>query len=211
MELLSFTAHGENDKVKLVWSTVTEVNNFGFNILQSYHWSRDFSRINETMIPSAGTSFERKDYAWTHDNLTNGVSYFYQLEAVDTGGGTSSSRTIAAVPHISDLAIRIGIQSNRRIYAVNDPMVLNGRILNSDSRQDVKLQVVMLLNGEYAGDVIAPTVVDITSGLDVNFPFAEHVWNCTEPKGTYVIATILRDPLTDELVHVDVSEFEVIF
>ena len=51
--------------------------------------------------------------------------------------------------------------------------------------------------------------MDIASGLDVTFPFADHVWTGTEPKGMYVIATILRDPVTDELVHVDVSEFEV--
>jgi len=207
VELLSFTARGLKDRIALEWVTVTEINNFGFNVLRSPHWSEGFAAVNDGIIPGAGTSFERREYLWTDTAVKNGVPYFYRLETVDGFGETSRTRTIAAVPHTSSLAVQAGIMADRRIYAENDPMVLSGRIWNDGVRGDVWMQMVLLINGEYVGDIIPAIVTDIPAGLDSIFTFAEHRWTGNEPEGTYVIGTILRDPLTGELIHVDVSEF----
>jgi len=207
VELLSFTARGLDHRIELDWTTVTEINNFGFNILRSPHWAEGFTAVNDDIIPGAGTSFDRRDYAWTDTGLENGVPYFYRLETVDGFGELSATRTIAAVPHVSDLEIQAGIMANRRIYAENDSLLLSGRLWNGGSREDVSMQMVLLINGEYAGDIIPPMVTRIPAGLDSVFPFAEHRWSGNEPEGTYTIAAILRDPVTGELIHVDVSEF----
>lgn len=207
VELLSFTARGLDHRIELEWITVTEINNFGFNMLRSPHWSEGFAAVNDAIIPGAGTSFERREYAWTDTHVANGVPYFYRLETIDGFGERSETRTIAAVPHVSDLEIQAGIQANRRVYAENDPMVLSGRIWNGGIREDVSMQMVLLINGEYVGDIIPATVTRIPAGLDSIFTFAEHRWTGNEPEGTYVIGTILRDPATGELIHVDVSEF----
>lgn len=207
VEILSFTARGRDDRIELDWVTVTEINNFGFNILRSPHWALGFKPVNDGIIPGAGTSFQRREYTWTDTGVTCGVPFFYRLENVTGTGERAETRTISAVPHLSDLDIRAGIAADNRVYAPGDPMVLTGHIVNTGSRDDVTLQMVLLINGEFAGEIIPSGVFRIPAGMDALFTFAEHAWTGHEPEGTYLIGTILRDPVTGELIHLDVVEF----
>jgi len=207
VELLSFTARGSHSSVDLEWITVTEINNFGFNILRSTHWSDGFVPVNDRIIPGAGTSFQRREYSWTDSGVQNGVPVFYRLEIVDGFGERTETCTVAAVPHSAATDTRTGIRALRKLYSPNDTLILTGYLKNGETPADVRIQVALLINGVYAGDIVSPQIMKIPAGLDSTFMFSNHCWTGTEPEGTYVIGTILEDQSSGELLHVDVSEF----
>ena len=84
VELLSFTAVNNNNKVVLNWSTATELNNHGFEI------ERSPDKTNWSLIgfkEGNGTTTEIHNYSFTDDLL--GVSsskLFYRLKQVDYNG-----------------------------------------------------------------------------------------------------------------------------
>lgn len=87
VELLSFNAVAQNNKVKLNWSTSTEKNNKGFEIQRRYFRDSKFDLV--TFISGNGTTTERKDYSFS-ENLTLAGKYYYKLYQVDLDG----SRTL---------------------------------------------------------------------------------------------------------------------
>ena len=72
--------------VVITWSTQSELNNAGFFIKRSQQRDGEFEVINATMVPGAGTSSEKRFYAYTDTTAQPNVVYYYQIEDVSFDG-----------------------------------------------------------------------------------------------------------------------------
>jgi hypothetical protein len=84
--LLSFTATGLQDSVLVQWTTASEIDHEGFNLLRSEAAAGPYARINAALIPGTGDPFSGADYSYTDLDVVTGKRYFYKLEAVDITG-----------------------------------------------------------------------------------------------------------------------------
>ncbi|MFI5140853.1 MAG: T9SS type A sorting domain-containing protein [Bacteroidia bacterium] len=82
IELLSFTAVANADKVDVKWETITETNNAYFTIEKSKD-GINFTKLID--IPGAGNSTSYKNYAETDYQPYEGTSY-YRLKQTDNNG-----------------------------------------------------------------------------------------------------------------------------
>ena len=85
IELSSFTANYNKDKVVLKWETKTEVNNYGFDV------ERSFSSLGtrwETIgfVEGNGNSNSPKYYNFTDNNIVKTGAYNYRLKQIDNDG-----------------------------------------------------------------------------------------------------------------------------
>ena len=76
----------ETGTVVIQWTTESEVDNAGFNILRSQTRRGEFKIINTQLIPGAGTTAERNTYTWTDTTAKPNLVYYYQIEDVSFGG-----------------------------------------------------------------------------------------------------------------------------
>ena len=90
VELTSFTAKSQNQKVTLNWATATEINNNGFEIQRSIS-NTDFVTVG--FVRGFGTTTEQKEYSYTDNNLQNGL-YTYRLKQIDYNGSFEYSDAI---------------------------------------------------------------------------------------------------------------------
>jgi len=104
VELTSFTASVIISSVELKWVTVTEVNNYGFEVerrqsAQRVELSTDWVKVG--FVAGAGTSNSPRNYFYTDNNLSAG-SYTYRLKQIDNNGaftyGTSAEVEIGLMP-----------------------------------------------------------------------------------------------------------------
>ncbi len=92
VELVSFTALQEEDKVNLSWSTSSETNNRGFEILRfTQNDNNGWQKIG--FVQGYGTTTELNYYLFTDDNLAAGV-YSYRLKQINYDGTLSYSDII---------------------------------------------------------------------------------------------------------------------
>ena len=98
VELVSFTATGLNGEVLLEWETGSEINNLGFNLYRSLTEEGPYEQITAQVIPGLGSSPEGAKYAYRDSGLTNGVTYYYQLEDIETTGVTELHGPVSATP-----------------------------------------------------------------------------------------------------------------
>ena len=86
VELSYFRPTLENGKVTIQWTTESELDNAGFNILRSETRDGEFTKVNEQMIQGKGTTAERSTYKWVDTTAKPGVVYYYQIEDVSFAG-----------------------------------------------------------------------------------------------------------------------------
>ncbi|MGD8500463.1 MAG: C25 family cysteine peptidase, partial [Phycisphaerales bacterium] len=86
VNLLSFSAAGENGAVRVVWQTAHEIDNMGFYLYRSESAAGPFMRLNERLIPGAEFSTMGKLYEYLDTSVTRGGLYYYRLVDVDTHG-----------------------------------------------------------------------------------------------------------------------------
>ncbi len=72
--------------VLIKWTTESEMDNAGFNILRSQTKTGVFKIINTQLIPGAGTTAARNIYRWTDATAKSNVVYYYQIEDVSFAG-----------------------------------------------------------------------------------------------------------------------------
>lgn len=84
----------ETGAVVIQWTTESEVDNAGFNILRSQTKTGEFKVINTQLIPGAGTTAERNTYTWTDTTAKPNVVYYYQIEDVSLGGERQTLATV---------------------------------------------------------------------------------------------------------------------
>ena len=81
-----FRATFENSEVVIRWTTESETDNAGFNILRSHSKEGEYKQINSELIKGAGTTGERNSYKWVDPTAKQGVVYYYQIEDVSFAG-----------------------------------------------------------------------------------------------------------------------------
>ncbi len=84
VELTGFTASVSVNNVLLNWTTATETNNYGFEIMRSVDRT-DWKVIS--FIEGAGNSAVTKYYSYDDNNLTAG-NYYYRLRQIDYNGSS---------------------------------------------------------------------------------------------------------------------------
>ena len=86
VELSQFSARFVKDKVVINWTTESELNNAGFNILRSTSRTKNFRPINTKLIKGAGTTGERNTYQFIDKTAKPNVAYYYRIEDIDLSG-----------------------------------------------------------------------------------------------------------------------------
>jgi hypothetical protein len=90
VELISFSAKALGNRVLLNWSTATELNNYGFEILRSAD-KNQWSKIG--FVSGNGISSSINHYTFTDNKPLNDISY-YRLAQIDNDGSFSYSNII---------------------------------------------------------------------------------------------------------------------
>ncbi|GIK59305.1 MAG: hypothetical protein BroJett017_01950 [Ignavibacteriota bacterium] len=91
VELTSFTAASENGEVHLKWTTATETNNQGFEILRSAGNNKEWQ--NAGYAAGFGTTTEPKSYSFVDSKLDAG-EYTYRLKQIDFDGTVTYSEEV---------------------------------------------------------------------------------------------------------------------
>ena len=87
--LSQFSARFDTDQVIINWTTESELNNAGFNILRSTSRTENFHPVNAKLIQGAGTTGERNTYQFIDKTVLAAkpdVAYYYRLEDIDFAG-----------------------------------------------------------------------------------------------------------------------------
>jgi hypothetical protein len=71
---------------RLKWSTATEVSNFGFNLYRSTSEDGPFEKINDELLPGAGTVDEPSYYEYVDDSIDPSRDYYYYIESISFEG-----------------------------------------------------------------------------------------------------------------------------
>jgi len=90
VELGSFSVTIVNENVVLMWETVTESNNFGFEIQKSEN-KVEFMKIG--FVRGNDTTLTQKKYTFTDTDVKNG-NYYYRLKQIDENGTYEYSHNI---------------------------------------------------------------------------------------------------------------------
>ena len=101
VQLSSFySKRNDAGAVVITWSTESELDNAGFNLLRSSSRSGEFTKINAQLIPGAGTTGEKNTYTWTDTGAHPNVVYYYQIEDVSLDGAHRTLRTTRLRGHV---------------------------------------------------------------------------------------------------------------
>lgn len=86
VEFGTLDAQCRGNEVVVRWNTVTETDNFGFNVLRGELADGPFVRINDRIIAAAGTSAIPHAYLFADRQVRPGVTYYYVVEDIATDG-----------------------------------------------------------------------------------------------------------------------------
>lgn len=98
--LVSFTTTPKDGQVQLDWQTASEIDFAGFFVRRSTDESGAYSRISP-FIPTEGDSIVGANYSYLDSEVVNGITYYYQLEAVNNDQSSDLFGPVSAVPGIT--------------------------------------------------------------------------------------------------------------
>jgi hypothetical protein len=81
--------------IKLEWSTISEVNNYGFYIERKSEGEENFAEIPNSFIAGHGTTIEMHDYTFIDNTLAATGTYYYRLRQVDNDGLVHYSQAVS--------------------------------------------------------------------------------------------------------------------
>ena len=84
--LAGFDAVAQDKQVEVSWTTLSELNTLGSNLMRSSNPTGDFTPANDTLILAKGNEFAGASYHFVDTNITPDQSYFYYLQEVTTQG-----------------------------------------------------------------------------------------------------------------------------
>ncbi|MBN1424328.1 S8 family serine peptidase [Candidatus Fermentibacteria bacterium] len=109
VELSSFSAEAIAGAVVLRWTTLSEIDNLGFNVYRAAGDDGAKILLNHELIPGVGTTMEPRDYSFVDDGIAVGDTYHYWLEQVDVqGAATLYGPLTVSVP--STLPVAMGLE-----------------------------------------------------------------------------------------------------
>lgn len=166
VELISFTAQAIDNKVKLNWSTATELNNQGFEIQRKISSATNNNWEAIAFVPGFGTVTEPKSYSYT-DEVEPG-SYAYRLKQIDFDGSFTYSNEIEVNVNIpNEFVLEQNFPnpfnpSTRINYTLAEPAFVQLVILNNLGEQVSTIVNEYQLEGKYSIDFNAQ---DLSSGI----------------------------------------------
>lgn len=114
VQLASFTALTMSaSSVELKWTTLSETNNFGFEVERSYETPTAFTTIPNSFRPGRGTTLETTHYTYTDKDQGGSVRY-YRLKQMDLDGKIHLSDQIRV-----DVLTSVKDQSAPAAYALS--------------------------------------------------------------------------------------------
>jgi len=104
VEFISFDASLNNNYVKLSWSTATETNNSGFEILRfTQNDSHGWNKIG--FVPGHGTTTETQHYSFTDNDVKPG-NYQYRLKQINYDGTFEYSQIVEVeIPFVNKFSL----------------------------------------------------------------------------------------------------------
>jgi hypothetical protein len=98
INLSSFTATPKFSKVIIQWSTEAEIDNAGFNLYRAETEDGEYTKINDSLIPTQGSSTQGASYEYIDTGLRNKKTYYYKLEDIDLNGKLTFHGAVSATP-----------------------------------------------------------------------------------------------------------------
>lgn len=161
VELANFDAKSTTSSINLYWTTLSEINNYGFNIEKSFN-GINFETIG--FVEGNGNSIEAIAYQFTDENPQNGLNY-YRLKQIDFDGQFEYSNIISIDfenensisfypnPVSDNLIITTDIQDDVTVRLIS----VNGQVISENSQyidNQFSIDVSRLNNGIYYLQVI---------------------------------------------------------
>lgn len=84
----SFEAQAQGAQILLRWTTASEINNAGFNLLRSTSQTGTYAKIAGLIPTKCLGCITGASYSYTDSAVTPGQTYFYKLQSVDNAGKT---------------------------------------------------------------------------------------------------------------------------
>jgi uncharacterized protein (TIGR03790 family) len=88
IELSTLTVQMQGNSAELSWSTVSETNNYGFEIQRKANSDADYKSIPGAFVPGHGTTLEPHSYTYVDVTVPQGV-VSYRLKQIDLDGKSS--------------------------------------------------------------------------------------------------------------------------
>ena len=118
------------DKAEVIveWTTASELDTVGFNLLRSETQEGPFEQINSNLIPVGSDSLAGNNYTFTDSSVQDGITYYYMLEEIDSTSETGHhGPIIVEARNSSKLELLIG-------FALIAGAVIYILILRSDQK-----------------------------------------------------------------------------
>ena len=96
VDLISYTARGQDASVLVEWETAQEINNLGFYLYRSAEVYGSYTKLNRHLIPGLISSVSGQQYTYTDTDVIRGALYYYMLEDVDLSGTRTMHGPICA-------------------------------------------------------------------------------------------------------------------
>jgi hypothetical protein len=106
VQLADFTVSVvKQNQVRLDWTTLTETNNYGFEVQKSAD-GKSFQTIPNSFIPGHGTTLQPHSYSYT-DATAGSVQNFYRLKQIDLDGAVhfSEGQQVNALTSVTERPI----------------------------------------------------------------------------------------------------------
>ncbi len=170
VELSSFSAEGGAGLVVLRWTTATETDNLGFWVWRSTDSDGEYAKVNEQLIPGAGTSVQEKHYSFTDNGLEAGT-YFYKLEDVGATGVTQLHGPVE-VEVMAPIPTEYGLSAN-----VPNPVT---------DRTEIKFQLPEAARVKLGVYNVAGSLVTTLADGHFDAGYYRHEWSAAQvPSGIY--------------------------
>jgi hypothetical protein len=82
----------------LSWETESEIDNAGFNLYRSDSENGEYIKINDSLIPTEGTTTQGASYEFIDTDVKNRKTYYYKLEDIDLNGTSTMHGAVSAMP-----------------------------------------------------------------------------------------------------------------
>ncbi|MBN1466569.1 T9SS type A sorting domain-containing protein, partial [candidate division KSB1 bacterium] len=112
VDLSSFAATFSDGVIDLEWTTESESLSLGFNILKSSDREKNYVKLNEALIKSAGTSSDRHTYHFIDEEIEERKTYYYILQALDAEGRVSQYGPVSVIADLPVTAMQIKLYQN---------------------------------------------------------------------------------------------------
>lgn len=99
--LSSLRADLREGSVVVNWTTASEMENAGFNILRGETQKGQFIQVTPSLILGAGTTAEGQTYTYRDTTARPNVPYYYRLEEVSLSGERRAVATVRLRGHVS--------------------------------------------------------------------------------------------------------------